>query len=117
MEKLFGKQYDPQIANAVYAGAQYTKDGKQEAGGTFISAEDIQKGLNVTSVDELKDFIKVFNGNNHTWANGIKISADQLQRVQKNVNGYYVAEKGKPIKKIFVEPVFIMELKKAMEVL
>ena len=35
--------------------------------------------------------------------------------IQKRVNSYYVSEKDKDVKKIYVEPVFIMGLRKTVE--
>ena len=51
------------------------------------------------------------------WANGIVLSDEQKREIKKRVYNYYIAEKGKDIKEIHVEPVFVMALKKLMEML
>ena len=66
---------------------------------------------------ELARFVKLFNDNSHIWADGIQINEDMAHDLKKLVGGYFVSEKGKDAKKIFVEPVFIVGLKKMMEML
>ena len=84
---------------------------------TFISAYDITKGINVEQLTELDAFMEAFNKDNHIWGEGIDLTEDLKHDILKRVNSYYVAEKDKDIKKIFVEPVFIIGLKKTMEML
>ena len=43
------------------------------------------------------------------------LSEDDEYDIQKRVNSYYVSEKDKDVKKIYVEPVFIMALRKTIE--
>ena len=45
----------------------------------------------------------------------VEISEDDARDIQKRVNSYYVSEKDKDVKKIYVEPVFIMGLRKTVE--
>ena len=63
----------------------------------------------------LKDFVKEFNNDLHIWSDGVEISEDDARDIQKRVNSYYVSEKDKDVKKIYVEPVFIMGLRKTVE--
>ena len=51
------------------------------------------------------------------WLNGIALSDEEKTEIQKRVYNYYIAEKGKDIKEIHVEPVFIQAMKKMMEML
>ena len=66
-------------------------------------------------LDMLKDFVKEFNNDLHIWSDGVEISEDDARDIQKRVNSYYVSEKDKDVKKIYVEPVFIMGLRKTVE--
>ena len=45
----------------------------------------------------------------------MKISEADARDIQKRVNSYYVSEKDKDVKKIYVEPVFITGLRKTVE--
>ena len=114
---LFGKAVDEYIANSVLAGNGYIADGQKADKETFISAYDITKGINVEQLTELDAFMAAFNKDNHIWGEGVDLTDDIKHDILKRVNSYYVAEKDKDIKKIFVEPVFIIGLKKTMEML
>ena len=114
-KELFGSHVDEYIASSVLAGDAYEEDGEERSGSTFLSAYDISKGITVKSLDSLKDFIMQFNNDLHIWADGVVLSEDDEYDIQKRVNSYYVSEKDKDVKKIYVEPVFIMALRKTIE--
>ncbi len=114
---LFGKHVDDYIASSVIAGNSFVTDGTASDKTSFISAYDITKGIKVESLDEIDSFMEAFNGDNHIWGEGIAITDDLRHDILKRLNSYYVSEKDKDVKKIFVEPVFIMGLKKMMEML
>ncbi len=114
---LFGNTKDKFIASAMIAGDKYTVNNEEHDKEEFITARDISDGINVDSVDEIRAFVDAFNDNPHIWYDGVEISDDEYADVRKRVNGYYVSEKGKDAKRIFVEPIFIVELKKFMEML
>ena len=114
---LFGKEADDYVASSVLAGETYKQDGETKPRESFISAYDISKGLAVESLDDTRAFLDAFNRNAHKWADSVAIDDDGWRTIQRQVNGYYVSEKGKDVKKIFVEPVFIVAMKKMMEVI
>ena len=116
-ESLFGRGADEYVSSSMLAGETYQKDGESQPKESFISAYDISKGLTVETMDETKAFLDAFNHNSHKWSDEVVISEDGWRTIQRQVNGYYVSEKGKEIKKIFVEPVFIVSMKKMLEVL
>lgn len=115
IKKLFGDNVDDYIASAVLAGDAYVENGKKQADNEFISAYDISQGITVKSLDSLNDFIKQFNTDLNIWSDGVKISEADARDIQKRVNSYYVSEKDKDVKKIYVEPVFITGLRKTVE--
>ena len=51
------------------------------------------------------------------WLNGIEYDEGKQSDLKKAVLNYYVAEKGKNIKEVYVEPVYITALKKMMEMM
>ena len=115
-QALFGEgKLDEYIAASVCAGDAYAKDGVPQAPTSFISAYDISDGLQVTELPVLRRFLETFDANHHIWGEGTSLADDMLADIEKRVSSYYVAEKGKDIKKIYVEPVFVMGLKKMME--
>lgn len=114
-KKLFGDHVDEYIASSVLSGDAYEEAGAEKPGSAFLSAYDIAKGITVQRLDMLKDFVKEFNNDLHIWSDGVEISEDDARDIQKRVNSYYVSEKDKDVKKIYVEPVFIMGLRKTVE--
>lgn len=122
---IFGKEgADPLIADSVFAGDSFLLygDARSHNKTEFISAYDIQKGLQINTVDELKVFAQRFNDNHFIWdnAHGINIDDLQLNNVRLAVLGEYAKQQQRgrvAAKEIFVEPIFILELKKFMEML
>ena len=114
---LFGKAVDEYTAASVIVGESCRIQEKDWDKDTLISAQDISNGVWVESMDELDRFLDAFNRDQHIWSDGIEVDEDQKSDIQKLVNSFYVSEKDKDVKKIFVEPVFIVELKKMMEML
>lgn len=116
-KELFGQSVDEFTAASVVAGDACVISGEDWDKFALISAQDISSGLRIESMEELSHFLELFNQQPHIWSDGIDVNDDQMQDVCKLVNSYYVSEKDKDLKKIFVEPVFVMELKKLMEML
>lgn len=117
-QKIFGKTEDEYILSSVLAGADFRMDDVVKSDEDFLSAKDISAGLTIDNIDELDNFIEIFNENRKSiWLNGIKIDDMQKNEIKKRINSYYVSEKGRKIKEIHVEPVFIISLKKLMEML
>lgn len=115
---LFGEERgrNPLIANSVFAGDDFIIQGEPRKKTEFISAYDIQNGISIRKVNELRSFMEEFNANQYIWGDSINITDQQFARVARTVQGEY----GKQIpkkdpKKIFVEPVFILEMKGFME--
>ena len=118
---LFGANgHDPLIANSVFAGDVFVLGNEVRKKSEFISAYDIQQGVRIRDVNELKTFTEKFNANyNDIWRDSqrIEISDNQMAGVSRAVLGVYANQMGRPPRDIFVEPVFILELKKFMEML
>ena len=116
-EAIFGRGVDEYAASALVSGGEYTIRGEARGAGSFISANDISEGIVVESVDTLKNFLERFNRDGHIWSDGFALDETGWQSVLRDINGYYVSEKGKEAKTIFVEPVFITGMKKLMGLL
>ncbi len=117
-ETLFGeKGRDEFIAASQFAGDIYVVQGETHEANEFISAYDIAKGIEVENVAALQAFIDKFNENRHIWFEGIEMDEGRYQEVARKVRSYYVNQMGLEPKKVFVEPVFIMEMKECMEML
>jgi len=117
-ESLFGDTEDEYVLSSVLCGEEYAVQDVPHLKDDFVSARDISAGLEVRKLDELWHFLEVFNGNRKSiWLNGIALSDEEKTEIQKRVYNYYIAEKGKDIKEIHVEPVFIQAMKKMMEML
>lgn len=117
LTSLFGDKLDEYMAGAMLAGNEYSFSGEEKSGNEFISAKDISQGITVESLDEVKQFIDCFNEDKNIWFDGLDISDDQLDTLRKKVNSFYVNEIGREPKQIVVEPVFIVAMKKLMEML
>ena len=117
-EKLFGDTEDEYIINSVLAGESFNLNGESKAEDDFISAREISAGIDITNIDEFNAFVKEFNKNKKSvWLNGIEYDEGKQSDLKKAVLNYYVAEKGKNIKEVYVEPVYITALKKMMEMM
>lgn len=114
---LFGANADAYIANSVIAGAEFIEDGKVFAADEFMNAHDVCAGINVTSIDEFQYFIKKFNSSEKLWFEGIPLDEESVEDLIRETNAYFVSEKAQNVKDIFLEPVFIVELKNLMEML
>lgn len=104
--EMFGEA-DEFIYSAVLAGADFNQGGEQQAA-SFISAHDISEGVTINSLREFKIFVERFNYAQKLWAEGIAFDAEELIG---DANNFFVDKKGRDIKKLSVEPIFIAELK------
>ena len=114
---LFGEEADQYIANAVLAGAEFLMDGKSYSAEDFISAHEVSAGINVKTMEEFKNFISAFNSSPSLWFEGVPLDDDAISDLIRATNSHFVGEKGQEVKNIFLEPVFIIELKNLMEML
>ena len=115
---LFGEESgkDLLIANSVFAGDDFIIQGESRKKMEFISAYDVQKGISIRKANELRAFTKLFNENQYIWGDSIEINDQQFAKVARAVQGAYGQQVAiKDPKKIFVEPVFILEMKGFME--
>ena len=116
--KLFGDTEDEYILSSVLSGEKFTINGEDSGVETFISARDIAAGIDVMELSEFDSFVEAFNKNKRSiWLNGIEYDEKLQSDLKKAVLNYYVAEKGKDVKEIYVEPVYITALKKMMEMM
>ena len=113
---LFGRDAkDEFICNSVLAGAEYLEDGTPTESASFLNAHDIRKGIRVVDTEEFAKFIERFNEAPNLWLDGIPFDRDAAVELIRGANSFFVGLRGKDEKKIFVEPVFIVELKYLME--
>lgn len=80
----------------------------------FISAYNILDGIRISDVNELRAFTEKFNEDPNIWAKNIDISDNQFAKVTRTVQEAYASQVGQNLTNIFVEPVFILEMKGAM---
>lgn len=105
--EMFGEA-DEIIYSAVLAGADFVQGGEIQSAGSFISAHDISEGINVDKLQEFKIFVERFNKASKLWSEGIIFDEEELIR---DVNNFFVDKKGRDVKKLSVEPIFIAEMK------
>ena len=113
---LFGKDAkDEFVCNSVLAGAEYLKDGKPLESLSLLNAHDMRKGIRVTDMNKFAEFVECFNDAASLWLDGIPFDRDAAVELIRGANSFFVGLRGEEEKKIFVEPVFIVELKYLME--
>ncbi|MBQ6296192.1 MAG: rod shape-determining protein [Selenomonadaceae bacterium] len=105
--EMFGEA-DEIIYSAVLAGADFIQGGENQSAGAFISAHDISEGITVNRLREFKIFVERFNAAQKLWAEGIAFDEEELIR---DANNFFVDKKGRDVKKLLIEPIFIAELK------
>ncbi len=105
--EMFGEA-DDLIYSAVLAGADFTQGGEAQAAGAFLSAHDISEGVTVATLSEFKTFAERFNKASKLWAEGVDFDEEELIRA---ANNFYMDKRGRDVKTLSVEPVFIAELK------
>ncbi len=105
--EMFGEA-DEIIYSAVLAGADFIQGGENQSAGDFISAHDISAGVTIETVREFKIFVERFNKASKLWAEGISFDDEELIR---DANNFFVDKKGRDVKTLLVEPIFIAELK------
>ena len=104
---MFGDA-DDIIYSAVLAGADFVQGGERQSAAAFISAQDVSDGVTIDTADEFKTFIDRFNAAQKLWADGIAFDAEELVR---DANNFFVDKRGRDVKTLLIEPVFIAELK------
>ena len=109
------KAKDPYICNSVLVGAEFIDNTDVTGSLAFVSAYDMTNGLRVESINEFKNFITCFNDAPNLWADGIPFDDDAAEELIRQTNSFYTGLIGKDLKKIFVEPVFIVEMKYLLE--
>ena len=105
--EMFGDA-DELIYAAQLAGADFVQDGERQAAGAFISAHDLSAGVTVDSLHEFKIFVDRFNNSQKLWSEGVNFDAEELVR---DANNFFVDKRGRDVKTLSVEPIFIAELK------
>ena len=108
--EMFGDA-DEIIYSAILAGADFIQGGERQSAGAFISAHDISAGVTVDSLREFKIFVERFNAAQKLWAEGVTFDEEELIR---DANNFFVDKKGRDVKKLLVEPIFIAELKSCL---
>lgn len=115
---FFGDTEDEYILNSVVSGASFSIKDEPKTASEFISARDIASGVEVKDLPEFDAFVEEFNKNRRSiWLNGIEYDDRMKFDVRKAVSNYYASEMGKDVKEIYVEPVYIVALKKMMEMM
>ncbi|MBR1420573.1 MAG: hypothetical protein IJ575_05920 [Selenomonadaceae bacterium] len=113
---LFGSNADFYTANSVLAGESCVVGKKKVEPDDFISAREISEGIVASkSLTNFDAFVKAFNADRSIWFDGIIFDEESRIELYRRVNGYYISERGKDLKQIFVEPIFILTLKKFLE--
>ena len=105
--EMFGES-DEIIYSAVLAGADFVQGGENQLAGAFISAYDVSEGINVNSLREFKIFVERFNKLEKLWSEGVNFDEEELI---SDANNFFVDKKGRDVKKLSVEPIFIAEMK------
>ena len=105
--EMFGDA-DEIIYSAVLAGADFVQGRERQSAAAFISAHDISAGVTVDSLREFEIFVGRFNAAKKLWAEGISFDAEELIA---DANNFFVDKKGRDVKNLLVEPIFIAELK------
>ena len=105
--EMFGEA-DEIIYSAVLAGADFVQSGEAQAAAAFISAHDISEGVTIKTVREFKTFVDRFNAASKLWSEGVDFDAEELI---SDANNFFVDKKGRDVKKLLIEPIFIAELK------
>ena len=118
IEALFGKAGEDEfIAASQLSGDSFSVKGEAHGSHDFMSAYDIAQGVEVEQVGSLEKFLEEFNKNRHIWFEGVNLDEDKYHDIARRVKSHYVSQLGMEPKKVFVEPVFILEMKECMEML
>ncbi|MCR5833439.1 MAG: hypothetical protein K6G55_02125 [Selenomonadaceae bacterium] len=107
---MFGDA-DELIYSAVPAGSDFVQSDEQQAATAFISAYDIADGITIKNIGEFKTFVDRFNSAQKLWADGILFDEDITEEIIRDVNNFYMDKRGRDVKTLDVEPIFIAELK------
>ena len=108
--EMFGDA-DEFIYAAQLSGADFVQGGENQSATSFVSAHDLADGLSVTSVDEFKIFVERFNSAQKLWAEGVTFDDELAEELLRDTNNFYTDKRGRDVKKILVEPIFIAEMK------
>ena len=113
LTEIFGERYSP---NAVLAGAEFSKADKNLPAEDFITASDVSEGIKISSLDEFSNFVRKFNEfKKGLWSNGVLFDENTAEEIIYRTEGSYIEHIDGDPDEIFVEPIFIVELKNFME--
>ena len=108
--EMFGDA-DEIIYSAVLAGADFNQSEENQSAGSFISAHDISEGITIKTLNEFKIFVERFNKSSKLWAEGIDFNDELAEELIVDTNNFFMDKRGRDIKKLSVEPIFIAEMK------
>lgn len=108
--EMFGDA-DEIIYSAVLAGADFNQSEENQSAGSFISAHDISEGITIKTLNEFKIFVERFNRSSKLWAEGIDFNDELAEELIVDANNFFMDKRGRDIKKLSVEPIFIAEMK------
>ena len=107
---MFGEA-DELTYSAVLAGADFVQGGERQASTSFISAQDISDGMTIDTLSEFKTFVDRFNAAQKLWAEGIAFDDELAEELTRDANNFFVDKRGRDVRALAIEPVFIAELK------
>ena len=105
--EMFGAA-DEIIYSAVLAGADFVQGGENQLANSFISAHDISEGISIKTLREFKIFVERFNSAQKIWSEGIIFDEEDIIN---DANNFFVDKRGRDVKILSVEPIFIAEMK------
>ena len=108
--EIFGDA-DEIITAAVMAGADFVQGGEQQSAGDFVSAHDLSAGMTIETLREFKIFVERFNTAQKLWSEGVTFDDELAEELIRDTNNFFVDKRGRDVKTLSVEPVFIVELK------
>lgn len=112
---LFGD--NPEFYGAILAGAEFIQGKENVDASNFMTVNDVAQGINVRSLEEFIKFIDCFNSAEGLWSERIELDKASAEEIIRETDGLYVSLTGADPASIFLEPVFIVELKNLVEML
>ena len=105
------------VEDAFVAGDTYFIKNVERHSETFLTAHDISAGIHTKKLTELRKFLAAFDASQNLWSDGLHLSEEAIDEIERRVSAAYVEETGKRVRNIDRAPVFLRSLNVLLDVL
>lgn len=113
---IFGNE-SYSVEDAFVAGDTYFIKNTEQRPENFLTACDVSAGVRTKKLAELRKFLTAFDASQNLWSDGLHLSEEAIDEIERRVSASYVEETGKRVRNIDPAPVFLRSLSVLLDIL